>query len=59
MTGLRAHRESTIDILVHNAGLNIMGRPIEVPSPEEFDRMVAVNVKAPFFLTQRLPPPTW
>ncbi|MFE7314132.1 SDR family oxidoreductase [Streptomyces sp. NPDC057555] len=55
-TGLRAHGESTIGILVHNAGLNLMGRPIEVLTPEEFDRMVAVNVKAPFFLTQRLLP---
>jgi NAD(P)-dependent dehydrogenase (short-subunit alcohol dehydrogenase family) len=54
--GLRAHGESTIDILVHNAGLNFMGRPIEVLTPEEFDKMVAVNIKAPFFLTQRLLP---
>ncbi|MGY2063514.1 SDR family NAD(P)-dependent oxidoreductase, partial [Nocardia gipuzkoensis] len=53
---LRVHGESGIDILVHNAGLNIMRRPIEVLTPEEFDRMVAVNVKAPFFLTQRLLP---
>ncbi|WP_369372826.1 SDR family NAD(P)-dependent oxidoreductase [Streptomyces sp. cg36] len=55
-SGLRAHGESRIDILVHNAGLNLMGRPIEVLTPEEFDRMIAVNVKAPFFLTQRLLP---
>ncbi|MFE0100681.1 SDR family oxidoreductase [Streptomyces sp. NPDC059009] len=54
--GLRTHGESMIDILVHNAGLNLMGRPIEVLTPEEFDQMVAVNVKAPFFLTQRLLP---
>ncbi|MGW2227319.1 SDR family NAD(P)-dependent oxidoreductase [Streptomyces formicae] len=53
---LRAYGASAIDILVHNAGLNIMGRPIEILTPEEFDRMVAVNVKAPFFLTQRLLP---
>ncbi|WP_069885145.1 SDR family oxidoreductase [Streptomyces luteocolor] len=55
-SGLRAHGESAIGILVHNAGLNLMGRSIEVLTPEEFDRMVAVNVKAPFFLTQRLLP---
>ncbi|MEU7583466.1 SDR family oxidoreductase [Streptomyces sp. NPDC041068] len=54
--GLRAHGESAIDILIHNAGLNLMGRPIEVLTPEEFDRMIAVNIKAPFFLTQRLLP---
>ncbi|MEV7598197.1 SDR family NAD(P)-dependent oxidoreductase [Kitasatospora sp. NPDC089797] len=54
--GLREHGEEALDILVHNAGLTIMGRPIEVLTPEEFDRMIAVNVKAPFFLTQRLLP---
>ncbi|SED74773.1 NAD(P)-dependent dehydrogenase, short-chain alcohol dehydrogenase family [Streptomyces sp. 2224.1] len=54
--GLRAHGEPAVDILVHNAGLNLMGRPIEVLTPEEFDQMVAVNIKAPFFLTQRLLP---
>ncbi|MFJ2774749.1 SDR family NAD(P)-dependent oxidoreductase [Streptomyces sp. NPDC087300] len=53
---LRAYGEPAIDILVHNAGLNTMGRPIELLTPEEFDQMVAVNVKAPFFLTQRLLP---
>ncbi|MFC9436016.1 SDR family oxidoreductase [Nocardia sp. NPDC057030] len=56
MAGLREHGESGIDILIHNAGLNIMGRSIEELTPEEFDRMIAVNVKAPFFLTQRLLP---
>ncbi|MFI6996350.1 SDR family oxidoreductase [Nocardia sp. NPDC050175] len=55
-TGLRAHGKSAIDILVHNAGVNLMGRPIELLTPEEFDRMIAVNVKAPFFLTQRMLP---
>ncbi|MFD4537529.1 SDR family oxidoreductase [Kitasatospora sp. NPDC058397] len=54
--GLRAHGEAAIGILVHNAGLNLMGRPIEVLTPEEFDEMVAVNVKAPLFLTQRVLP---
>ncbi|MFD7590366.1 SDR family oxidoreductase [Kitasatospora sp. NPDC059811] len=54
--GLRAHGEAAIDILVHNAGFNLMGRPIEVLTPEEFDEMVAVNVKAPLFLTQRVLP---
>ncbi|WP_031465859.1 SDR family NAD(P)-dependent oxidoreductase [Sciscionella sediminilitoris] len=56
VAGLEAHGESAIDILVHNAGLNFMGRSIEVLTPEEFDRMIAVNVRAPFFLTQRLLP---
>lgn len=45
-----------IDILVHNAGLYVLRRPIEVLAPEEFDKMFAVNVKAPFFLTQSLAP---
>lgn len=45
-----------IDVLVHNAGLNFMGRPIEVLTVDEFDQMIAVNVRAPLFLTQRLLP---
>ncbi|GAA1967952.1 SDR family NAD(P)-dependent oxidoreductase [Amycolatopsis minnesotensis] len=53
---LRARRKPAIDILVHNAGLNFMARPIEVLTVDEFDQMIAVNVRAPVFLTQRLLP---
>ncbi|WP_051406941.1 SDR family oxidoreductase [Nocardia sp. CNY236] len=47
----RASR-AELDIVVNNAG--IMGgiAPEEV-TPELFDRLVAVNAKAPFFITQR------
>ncbi|MFG1796751.1 SDR family oxidoreductase [Nocardia sp. NPDC049149] len=53
---LNAHGEWGIDILVHNAGHYVMERPIEILAAEEFDRMIAVNLKAPVFLTQRLLP---
>ncbi|SFO51826.1 SDR family oxidoreductase [Amycolatopsis rubida] len=53
---LAAALDTDIDILVHNAGRYFLRRPIEVLTPEEFDKMFAVNVKAPFFLTQRLLP---
>ena len=53
---LVAALDTDIDILVHNAGRYFLHRPIEVLTPEEFDKMVAVNVKAPLFLTQRLLP---
>lgn len=53
---LNAQGEWGIDILVHNAGCYVMGRPIEILAVEEFDRMIAVNVRAPVFLTQRLLP---
>jgi bifunctional oxygenase/reductase len=52
--GLKEHNrgEVRLDILVNNAG--VMGgiAPDEV-TPEQFDRLFAVNAKAPFFLIQR------
>lgn len=38
-----------LDILVNNAGINIRGA-IEEVSPEDFDRVMAVNVKGPWLL---------
>ncbi|KUN14044.1 short-chain dehydrogenase [Streptomyces corchorusii] len=40
-----------LDILVHNAGIGT-GRPFTEIDEEEYDRLFAVNVKAPFFLTR-------
>ncbi|EST32740.1 SDR family oxidoreductase [Streptomyces roseochromogenus] len=40
-----------LDILVHNAGIGT-SRPFAEIGEEEFDRLFAVNVKAPFFLTR-------
>ena len=45
----------SLDILVNNAGTSGSG-PIGEAVPEVFDRMIAVNAKAPFFLTQRALP---
>lgn len=39
------------DILVNNAGIGTSS-PLEETSEEEFDRLMAVNVKAPFFLVR-------
>lgn len=44
-----------LDILVANAGIATAGT-IEDQTVEEFDRMFAVNVRAPFFLVQQLLP---
>lgn len=41
-----------LDVLVNNAGVNIRNRPIIDYPYEDFDRMIAVNVEAPFFLSQ-------
>jgi NAD(P)-dependent dehydrogenase (short-subunit alcohol dehydrogenase family) len=53
-----AFREATgkraPDILVNNAG--IQTSPVDTPSKlseENFDKLVAINIKAPFFLVQR------
>jgi Dehydrogenases with different specificities (related to short-chain alcohol dehydrogenases) len=44
-----------LDILVNNAGINIR-KPIEEMEVEEFDRMMAVNVRGPFVgIKQALP----
>jgi NAD(P)-dependent dehydrogenase (short-subunit alcohol dehydrogenase family) len=44
-----------LDILVANAGVATAAR-IEEQTVEDFDRMFAVNVRAPFFLVQQLLP---
>lgn len=43
-----------VDILVNNAGLQVDDDGIETIGEADFDLLYAVNVKAPFFLTQRL-----
>jgi 3-oxoacyl-[acyl-carrier protein] reductase len=41
-----------VDILVNNAGIGRSG-DLERVGPAEFDRVFAVNVKAPFFIVQK------
>ena len=50
-TALAEHGEGAagVDILVNNAGINAHGRIHEV-TEEDYDRVFAVNVKAPFFI---------
>jgi NAD(P)-dependent dehydrogenase (short-subunit alcohol dehydrogenase family) len=43
------------DILVNNAGIGLR-RPIEEVTEQDFDRMLQVNLKAPFFLIQKALP---
>jgi NAD(P)-dependent dehydrogenase (short-subunit alcohol dehydrogenase family) len=44
-----------LDILVNNAGI-LTASPLDVVTPEEFDRSFAVNVRAPFFLIRGVLP---
>ncbi|MGX7669178.1 SDR family oxidoreductase [Plantactinospora sp. DSM 117369] len=44
-----------LDILVNNAAA-LPGGPIETDTPERFDHLFAVNVKAPYFIIQRALP---
>ncbi|ALL79479.1 monooxygenase (plasmid) [Pseudonocardia sp. EC080610-09] len=54
--GLREqHGSVSLDILVNNAGIMGSVNPEDI-TPEQFDRLVAVNAKAPLFLVQRLLP---
>lgn len=45
-------RFGRLDILVNNAGLAIVG-PLEDYAPDAFDRVFAVNVRAPFLAAQK------
>ncbi|MFD0319303.1 SDR family oxidoreductase [Streptomyces flavalbus] len=49
---LRHSDSPGLDILVNNAGITPRGE-IEQTTPEAFDEAVAVNMRAPFFLTQQ------
>ena len=44
-----------IDVLVNSAGIT-MNRLFELVTPEQYEILYAVNVRAPFFLTQELLP---
>ena len=39
--------QEALDILVINAGILVMGNPLEI-NPEDVDRMIDVNVRAPY-----------
>src|SRR3954449_8675608 len=45
-----------VDVLVANAGVNTPGRRVEDISLEEWDRLHAVNLRAPFLLSRRVLP---
>jgi len=52
--GLRKHNggEVRLDILVNNAGV-MGGQTVEETTADQFDRLFAVNAKAPFFIIQK------
>jgi NAD(P)-dependent dehydrogenase (short-subunit alcohol dehydrogenase family) len=52
---VRAVVGDRLDVLVANAGLSV-GAKIEDAKVEDFDRMYAINVRAPYFLVQQLLP---
>lgn len=49
-------RFGRVDILVNNAGINVAMGALTDLSPEAFDKMVAVNMKGPWYLASRLAP---
>lgn len=44
-----------IDVLINNAG-TAQNAPLESIDAEDFDRIMAINIRAPFFLTQKVLP---
>jgi NAD(P)-dependent dehydrogenase (short-subunit alcohol dehydrogenase family) len=55
MVAAAHQRMGRIDILVNNAGIRVR-KPFGEFSPEEFERVVAVNLRAPFFASQAVVP---
>ncbi|MCP5093241.1 MAG: SDR family oxidoreductase [Gammaproteobacteria bacterium] len=55
LVGELRRREDTLDILVNNAGAT-WGAPIEEFPESAWDKVMNINVKSPFFLTQALLP---
>jgi 3-oxoacyl-[acyl-carrier protein] reductase len=45
-----------VDVLIANAGVNTPGRRVEEIALEEWDRLHAVNLRAPFLLARRVLP---
>ncbi|WP_370413255.1 SDR family oxidoreductase [Streptomyces fradiae] len=55
--GLAAHAgDGGLDVLVNNAAVTTSGGHLQEETVEAFDRLFAVNVRAPFFLVQQLLP---
>ncbi|HMM15123.1 MAG TPA: SDR family oxidoreductase [Parvibaculum sp.] len=50
-----ARREENLDILVNNAGA-AWGEPIDQYSESGWDKVMSINLKGPFFVTQKLLP---
>jgi 3-oxoacyl-[acyl-carrier protein] reductase len=48
--------ERPLDILVNNAAIATYEATIDEATPEQFDREFVINVRAPFFITQRALP---
>ncbi|MGA5463814.1 SDR family NAD(P)-dependent oxidoreductase [Mycobacterium sp. NPDC050041] len=46
----------SLDILVNNAAIATADATIDKATPEQFEREFAINVRAPFFITQRALP---
>jgi NAD(P)-dependent dehydrogenase (short-subunit alcohol dehydrogenase family) len=55
LVGEIANREDRLDILVNNAGA-VWGEPIDDFPEGGWDKVMNVNLKSPFFLTQKLLP---
>lgn len=55
LAGELAKREEKLDILVNNAGA-AWGEPIDDYSEEGWDKVMNINLKGPFFVTQKLLP---
>ncbi len=50
----RVNKKTPIDILVNHAGISGMSLPFEEITEDIFDKIISVNLKSMFFITQKL-----
>lgn len=57
LMGWTVSDRGSIDILVNNAGVNVPRRSLEQLSPEDFDKMVRINLSGAFYCIHEVLPP--
>ncbi len=49
-------RYGRCEILVNNAGIGILGKPLHETTPEDWDRVIGTNLRAPYLMIRALAP---
>lgn len=52
---IKAHH-NRCDILINNAGIGILGKPLHETTPDEWDNLMATNLRGPYLMIRALAP---